>query len=372
VSEVLVIHSLDQTLGRLKNELSFLAMKRKLLIANLADDKNGLPRGFSRGKPDLVLTQRFFDHLTDIALQFEKTIRGHHPIDPLMRPEVVVVIHIVREALAGLAQLLRLHPLPELLVHRLPESLALSDRLRMMRARHDVPDSLSDHQLLKVTFSAPAKILRPLVRQHLLGFSKTLDTRQQRFHHELLALMHLQRPAHDVAAAIVQEDREINALAVPREDKARDIALPKLHGSRTLETADPFRALDPLLLRRTRGNARFFERVAHAPSGDLHPSESKQEVPHAFESKLRILGFDRRDLFCDRLWKPLASALFSTREINLVLQALASARFVGFNPVEEASGTRSPGLGEFFLGHPAFQIRFNGLTPLLGRIWPRV
>ena len=107
-----------------------------------------------------------------------------------------------------------------------------------MRAGHDMPDAFFIQKFLEVTFSAPAKVLTTLIRQHFLGLSKTLDSHQKRIDHKLRFLPGLKTPRYNVATVVVHKDREVNPLTVARENKACDIALPQLHGFCALEASD--------------------------------------------------------------------------------------------------------------------------------------
>ena len=57
-----------------------------------------------------------------------------------MGSKVIIMRDKMPEPFARILQLLRLHPLPELLPDGFPEALALAESLRMVRAGDDVPD----------------------------------------------------------------------------------------------------------------------------------------------------------------------------------------------------------------------------------------
>jgi hypothetical protein len=118
-------------------------MERHGLVANLADQKHRRPGCLSYGKPKLVLSQGRLNHASHFGCYSKEAVRWRHAVNALVGPEMIVMGNEVRETLARVLELLGLHALPELLAHRLPESLALTERLRMMRAGHDVPDPLA-------------------------------------------------------------------------------------------------------------------------------------------------------------------------------------------------------------------------------------
>lgn len=160
-------------------------MQRHLLVADLAEDVDRLPRRAREREPELVLFHAPLQRPAQRVLGPEEAVRRHESPDPLVRPEVVVVREVVPKPLAGFAQVLRLRALPQLRAHRLPQALALAERFRVVRARHHMADALAHQQALEVALPAPGKVLATLVAQHLLRLAEALDPVHQRLAHEL-------------------------------------------------------------------------------------------------------------------------------------------------------------------------------------------
>lgn len=141
--QVLQGQFLLHALARDQDDPPALAVQRHLLVADLPEDVDGLPRRTREREPELVLPHATLQRLAQRVLGAEEAVRGHQPVDPLVRPEVVVVREVVPETLACFAEFLRLRALPQLRADRLPQAFALAQRLRVVRARDHVADALA-------------------------------------------------------------------------------------------------------------------------------------------------------------------------------------------------------------------------------------
>jgi len=190
------------------------------------EDVHRLPRRAVDRRRELVGLHRFLERLAQRVLGTEEAVRRHHTTDALVRAEVVVESDPVTEPTLCLGKAVGSHPLPELRPDRLPQSLALADRLRVVRRRQHLTDAEAVEPLAEGRPPAPAVVLRALVGEDLLRLAKSLDAFLEGFEHELLPLVRQQPPAHDVAAVVVQEDRQRHTPAGTRQHEARDVALP--------------------------------------------------------------------------------------------------------------------------------------------------
>lgn len=95
-------------------------MQRHLLVADLPEDVDAPARRPGQGRRELVLVHATLERLAQRVLGLEEAVRRHQAADPLMRTQVVVVREVVPQALTRLAQLLRLHALPQLRANRRP------------------------------------------------------------------------------------------------------------------------------------------------------------------------------------------------------------------------------------------------------------
>ena len=144
---------------------------------------------------------------------------------------MVVMREEMGEALARVVEVLRMDALPELARDRLPQSLTLAERFRMVRAGNDVLDALADQQLLEFASAAPREVLASLIGQDLVRLAEARDAIEQGLGDQLARLPEPEREAHHIAAVVIQEHRQVGALAVACEYEARDVALPEFAGS---------------------------------------------------------------------------------------------------------------------------------------------
>jgi hypothetical protein len=193
------------------DELPAFAVQRHRTVADLPEEEDRSARGLLQRQGQLVGLHLRLERLAQRVLGAEEAVGGHGSVDALMRAEVVVVAEEVRHALPRLGQVLGPGAVPQLLSDRLPQALALTQGLGMVRARDDVADALACQELLEGALPAPGEVLAALVGQDLLRLAVTGDAFQERLADEFATLLRRQLPAHDVAAEVVQEDRQVDA-----------------------------------------------------------------------------------------------------------------------------------------------------------------
>jgi hypothetical protein len=157
---------------------------RQVLIAELANDVEGLARRLLECEPQLVLLHRALDLCTHMRCCLEEAIRGHEPIERLMRPLQVVVADEVLEPPLRVDDVREHRPPQELVPQRLPESLDLPERLRMLRATTDVLHAEPREVLFELRLAAPHRVLTTVVRQYLARRAVSGDAALERFHHQ--------------------------------------------------------------------------------------------------------------------------------------------------------------------------------------------
>lgn len=223
------------TAARVHHEPALLADHRHLLVAHLPEQVHRLARRLRQRRVELVRREPRLERPAQRILRLEEAVRRHETVDPLVRAEAVVVREEVAQPLARVGQLLRLSAVPEFAADRLPQALALAQRFRVMRARHDVLDAFAHEHALEFALAAPGEVLPALVGQHLTRLAVPRDPVHQGLDHPGAALRRGQAPAHHVAAEIVEEDDQVHARAVPAQHEARDVGLPQLARMRALE-----------------------------------------------------------------------------------------------------------------------------------------
>ena len=200
--------------------------------------------------------QRQFQHvLLDAALddlaQFlgdgKEPIGRTQPLQGLVRPLVVVVLHPPPHPLAGGLEAVKLRSHQELLPDRLPEPFDLSQGHGMMGPAFDVVDPILAQLCLEAGRASPTRVLTALIGEHFFGHAVLRDRRAVHLQHVFrrLAAKHVQ--PHHVAGVIIEKADEIGVLASQPEGK--DIGLPHLVGGGPLEEARLGRIARGLALR---------------------------------------------------------------------------------------------------------------------------
>jgi hypothetical protein len=169
------IHFLHAPVGRLDNHPSFFPMHGDLLVADLPHQVHWFSGSLFQRKQNLVPGHRRFQGLSHLVFSPEKPIRRHQAPNPLMRPEMVVVVDEVAQASPSFIEFLRRHTVPKLFHHRCPEPLCFPDRLRVMGPGHHVLNPLALQQSLEITLPTPGEILTTLVGQDFFRLPEPVD-----------------------------------------------------------------------------------------------------------------------------------------------------------------------------------------------------
>ena len=223
-----------------------------------------------------------------------------------MRPLVVVVFHPVRQTLPRLFKSLEPRPVQILLLQRLPEPLDLPQCHRMMRGTADVMDVVLFQFLLELRHAPPARVLPPVVRQHLLRDAERPRGHAVRLHHIFTGLAPVQPQRRDVAGVVIDEPDDIGHLAQNRV--VGDVRLPHLVRHRRLEAS--------------RGRLGFaagfgfrqntiggLQLPAHRLRARLQKEEPLQHLRDPPGPLAGIAALQLRDLLLDRLRQPGFPAL---------------------------------------------------------------
>jgi len=188
--------------------------------------------------------QRQFQHvLLDAALydlaQFlgdgKEAIGRTQPLQGLVRPLVVVVLHPQPHPLAGGLEAVKLCPHQELFPDGLPEPFDLPQGHGMMGPAFDVVDPILAQLGLEAGRAAPTAVLAALIGEHFFGHAVLRHRRAVHLQHVLRRLTAKHVQPHHVAGVIVDKADEVGVLASQAEGK--DIGLPHLVGSGPLEEA---------------------------------------------------------------------------------------------------------------------------------------
>lgn len=294
----------------------------------------------------------------------EEAVRRHEPLDALVRSLEVVAVDEERDAPAAVGEVGEDRARQKLLPQRLPETLHLAERLRVLRPALDVPDALTPQLALEVRLAPPRRVLPPLVSQNLLGRPVLCDAPSQRLHHELGALMVCERVADDEARVVVHEGRQVQPL-VASEQEGEDIGLPELVGRRALEA--------PLgVLASRRRSAYLVEQpflVQDAPDlrlADAERLETSQHVPDAAGAVVGVLLSDLYDRVAPDLPRCARRAL--RRHGRRRNERLHAAPPVQLQPIADRGLADAQEPGERLNARPALHDLLHDLDPHAERV----
>jgi hypothetical protein len=165
-----------------------------LLVAKLPHHVKRLLYGLLARQPQGVRRYRRLDRLAHLHRRSKIPIRRHQTLQSLMRPLEIVSVDIEPEPPLAVLQIGKHRPRQALLPQRLPETLDLSQRLRMLRPRLEVPHSLPAQLLLEGRRSAPSRVLPSVVGQHFLRDPVLRNRVLESVEHEKRLLLPLQGP----------------------------------------------------------------------------------------------------------------------------------------------------------------------------------
>jgi hypothetical protein len=235
-----------QVVDYLLLRLRFLAINEHLHFALLGTDDHGLlahpPHHVERTAR--LPPQRQFQHVLlhaalDDLPQFlgdgKEPIGRTQPVQGLVRPLVVVVLHPQPHPLAGGLETVKLGAHQELLPDRLPESFDLAQGHGMMRPALDVVDPILAQLRLETGRPAPTAVLAALIREHFFGHAVLGHRRAVHLQHVLRRLAAKYVQPHHVAGVIIQKSDQVGVLACQTEGE--DVGLPHLVGSGALKEA---------------------------------------------------------------------------------------------------------------------------------------
>ena len=114
-----------------------------------------------------VLLHAALDDLAQFLGNGKEAIGRTQPLQGLMRPLVVVVLHPEPNPFAGGLEAVKLRPHQELLPDRLPEAFDLAQGHRMMGPAFDVVNPILAQLRLEAGGAAPTGVLTALVGEHL-------------------------------------------------------------------------------------------------------------------------------------------------------------------------------------------------------------
>jgi peptidoglycan/xylan/chitin deacetylase (PgdA/CDA1 family) len=190
-------------------ELTLFGTDDHRLAAHAADHVKRIQRPPPEGQLQHVLLNAALQGLLQVVGDLEEAVGRAKPPDALMRTLVVVILDPEDSALNCLFEAVELGPLEELPQDRLPETLDLAQRHRVVGTGADVLDAVLFHLPFETGLTPPVRILATVVGKHLFGdavFSHPPAVGLQDVFGRLAAV---QSQGGDVAAVVVHEANQV-------------------------------------------------------------------------------------------------------------------------------------------------------------------
>lgn len=265
----------------------------QVLISETTHEVKRLLRRLLLRQSQRVRLHLRLDRSAHVRRRAKESIRRHRALDALMRTLEVVVLDEEPYATDAVLEVGEDRLSQKLLPQRLPETLDLAKRLRVLRTALAVLDTVTPQSFLKLGLAAPRCVLPTLVGQHLARLAVVRDAALQRFDHETRLLVMRHRPGHEVARVVVHEADEVDAL-MSAEFEGEDVALPELIRLRALETARRFVAR--LLHLPLWNQPRLVQDATHVRLGHTEPFEASEHIPNPSRPPVRMRFAQLHDL----------------------------------------------------------------------------
>ncbi len=188
---------------------------RQPLITELPDDVKRFAWWLLEREPQFVRGDSALDLGTYMRRSLEKSIGRYESVECLVRPLEVVVADEVIQAALRIDDMRENSAAEKLVPQRLPETLHLAERLRMLRATADVLHAEPCEQLLELRLPAPHRVLTTVIGQDLRRRSVRGDAALEGLHHQRGLLVMRERVTDHEATVVVHEHAHVQPLRAP-------------------------------------------------------------------------------------------------------------------------------------------------------------
>jgi hypothetical protein len=184
-----------------------------------------------------VLLDAALDHLPQLLRDGKEAVGRAEPLQGLVGPPVVVVLHPEPHPLAGRLEAVELRARQELLPDGFPEALDLAQRHGMMWPALQMVNVILAELGLEAGRAPPTGELPALIGEHLLRDAVLRHRPAVDLQHVLRRLAAEDVQPHHVAGVVIEEADQVGVLATQPEGE--DVGLPQLVRRGALEEARP-------------------------------------------------------------------------------------------------------------------------------------
>lgn len=242
-----------------------------------------------------------------------------------MRALVVVAVDKQRKPSGAVFQIGKHRAGQKFVPQSLPEALDLPQRLRVVRPRLEMPHSLPAQLLLEFGRAPPARVLPPLIGQHLPGRIVLRHSFGKCFQYQCAPLMPRHRVSDDEARTVIEKGGQVDPLVAPQQE-SEDVRLPELVRLRPLEAG--LRRRRPPHYRLLLHQPRLVQHPPHLRLADPDRLEADQHVADPAAPVLRVRPLQRQHRLAP--WVFLRRPFLRTRPLRK--QCLVSALGESLSP----------------------------------------
>ena len=240
-----------------------------------------------------VLLDAALDHLPELLGNGKEAIGRAEPLQGLVRPPVIVVLHPEPHALGSRLEAVELRALQELLPDRLPEALDLAQRHGVVRPALQVvhavlPELGFEAGRASPTGKLPALVGEQLLRDAVLRHRPAIDLQDV-----LRGLAAEDVQSHHVAGVIVEEADQVGVLAAQPEGE--DVGLPELVRRGALEEAR-LRGITPGLGTRRLEELMLVQGAAHRLPAPGQEQDAPEELADLLDPEVGVAPLQRDGL----------------------------------------------------------------------------
>lgn len=194
------------------------------LIAHPAHQVDRLGRPASQSQFLDIGLQSRLHRRTQFLLDRKEPVRRTQPIQPLVRPLVIIILNPPADPFPGRLEVRKLCPHQELLPYRLPEPLDFPKRHRMVRRAPDMMHPVFLQLPHEGRAPAPAYVLPPVVRKHFTRYPIGAHATPIHLQHVLAGLAPEDLQGRDIPRMVVDKPDQVGIGIQQLERK--NIALP--------------------------------------------------------------------------------------------------------------------------------------------------